>query len=132
MINFLAERFAPGPLFGWVCVVFVALIPLIWLRARRRARRPTVRFSSVEPVKALRPTWATLARPILPLLRTFAVIALIVALARPQSGGEYRDLREGIAIQMVLDVSGSMAEEDFIMDNGRRARRLRQRGRHAG
>jgi Ca-activated chloride channel family protein len=62
-------------------------------------------------------------RFVLPLLRTLAIVALVLALARPQSGGAYHDTREGIAIQMVLDVSGSMAAEDFII-NGRRARRL--------
>jgi Ca-activated chloride channel family protein len=51
------------------------------------------------------------------------VLALIVALARPQSPGTYRDTSEGIAIQMVLDVSGSMAEQDFALD-GRWTRRL--------
>jgi Ca-activated chloride channel family protein len=77
----------------------------------------------VHPFRALGTTWATRTRFIPPLLRSLAVVALIVALARPQSGGEYRDTSEGIAIQMVLDVSGSMAEEDFVID-GRRARRL--------
>jgi len=52
-----------------------------------------------------------------------AILALIVALARPQSGGEYHDTSEGIAIQMVLDVSGSMATDDFVV-GGRNVRRL--------
>jgi Ca-activated chloride channel family protein len=51
------------------------------------------------------------------------VVALLFALAKPQSFGEARAQGEGIAIQMVLDVSGSMAEEDFVLD-GRPARRL--------
>jgi Ca-activated chloride channel family protein len=57
------------------------------------------------------------------LLRTAAILALIVALARPQSGGEYHDTSEGIAIQMVLDVSGSMATDDFVL-GGQHVRRL--------
>lgn len=122
MMEFLSEQFAPGPLFGWLCVVFLVLLPVNWLRERRR-RRPTVRFSSVEPAKRLGPTWVMRGRFVPPLLRTLAVLALLVAMARPQSGGEYRDIKEGIAMQMVLDVSGSMAEEDFILE-GRRVRRL--------
>ncbi len=121
MMDFAAESFAPGPFFGWLCVGFLTLIPLIWLRAGRR--RPSVRFSSVAPIKPLTRTWATRTRFVLPLLRTLAVLAFILALARPQAGGEYRSTREGIAIQMVLDISGSMAEEDFLID-GRRARRI--------
>ncbi len=123
MMDWLAERFRPGPLFAWLCVLSLTLIPLIWVRARGKGRRATIRFSSVQALKSLPPTWASRARFILPLLRTLAVVALIVALARPQSGGEYRDIGEGIAIQMVLDTSGSMSETDFVMDR-QRVRRL--------
>ncbi|MBU0717274.1 MAG: VWA domain-containing protein [Planctomycetes bacterium] len=123
MMDHLSEWFAPGPWFGWACLVFVGLIPLIWFRARPGRRRPTVRFSAVGFVRSAGSTWATRTRSVLPFLRTFAIIALIVALARPQSSGAYRDTSEGIAIQMVLDVSGSMVEEDFVID-GQRARRV--------
>jgi Ca-activated chloride channel family protein len=123
MMDYLARTFAPGPFFGWLCLLFVAMIPLAWLRTRRSYKRPAVRFSSVDPLRRLATTWATRTRFIMPLLRTLAIAALIIALARPQSGGEYRDTSEGIAIQMVLDVSGSMAEEDFVI-GGARARRL--------
>ncbi len=123
MMEYLSERFAPGPLFAWACVVFLALIPLIWVRARRRQGRPTVRFSSISLVRGVGGTWATRSGFVIPLLRMVAVVALIVAMARPQSGGEYHDTSEGIAIQMVLDVSGSMRETDFLID-GQRARRI--------
>ncbi|MGB2984936.1 MAG: VWA domain-containing protein [Phycisphaerae bacterium] len=123
MTEWLAERFQPGPLFAWLCLIFVALVPLIWVRARGARRRATVRFSSLRPFRLLGTTWAKQTRFVLPLLRTLAVLALIIALARPQSGGEYRSTSEGIAIQMVLDVSGSMSEGDFIL-GGRRVRRL--------
>lgn len=123
MMDFLSERFAPGPLFGWLCVVFLALIPLIWWRWLSDRRRATVRYSTTGFLRPLTGTWASRLRFVLPLMRTLAVIAFIVALARPQYGGEYRDAGEGIAIQMVLDVSGSMAEEDFVI-NARRVRRI--------
>lgn len=123
MMEWLGERFNPGPLFAWACVAFLFLMPTVWLYARRRGRRPTLRFSSVSCLMALGSTWALRTRFVIPLLRTLAIAALLVALARPQSGGEYRDTSEGIAIQMVLDVSGSMSEEDFVIDNTR-VRRL--------
>ncbi len=123
MMLWLSERFNPGPLFAWMCVACVLLIPIVWLFARRRGRRATLRFSSVSCMTALGSTWAVRTRFVIPLLRTLAIAALLVALARPQSGGEYRDTSEGIAIQMVLDVSGSMSEEDFVIDNVR-VRRL--------
>ena len=123
MINLLSSWFAPGPLFGWACVLFLALIPIIWFRARASRRRATVRFSSLATVRVVGSTWAVRTRFLLPLLRTLAIIALITALARPQSAGEYRDTGEGIAIQMVLDISGSMAADDFLID-GHAVRRL--------
>lgn len=122
MMEWLLERFAPGPLFGWACVVFLALIPLIWLRTRVR-RGPALRFSDLSAATVLPATWASRVYFFPALLRILAVLALIVALARPQAGGEYRDSGQGIAIQMVLDLSGSMAEKDFLVD-GRPARRI--------
>ena len=123
MIEWLQERFAPGPVFLWVCLVALMLIPWIWIRAMRRIRRPTVRFSSLRLLDGLQPTLTARLWFVPPMLRTLAVLCLIVALARPQAGGEYHDTSEGIAIQMVLDVSGSMQEDDFVME-GRRVRRL--------
>jgi Ca-activated chloride channel family protein len=123
MIDRLGEWFEPGPLFWPLCVVFLALIPLVWWRARGASARPTMRFSSVEGAAALGSSWVIRTGFVLPLLRTLALLALIFALARPQSGGEVIDTRRGIAIEMVLDVSGSMSEPDFRID-GQAARRL--------
>jgi len=123
MIEWLSERFNSGPLFAWLCAAFLALIPVVWIRFRWVTRHTTMRFSAVGALRSLPSSWATTARFAIPLLRTLAIAALIVALARPQSGGAYESTREGIAIQMVLDVSGSMSEEDFVVD-GERARRL--------
>ncbi|MBI4718951.1 MAG: VWA domain-containing protein [Planctomycetes bacterium] len=123
MIESLRALFAPGPVFGWLCLAFLAAIPLVWIRTRRARPLPTLRFSSVAGLRQLNPTWAARLRLLVPGLRTLAMLALIFALARPQAGGEYRDTSEGIAIQMVLDISGSMAEQDFLLE-GRPARRL--------
>jgi len=123
MMDFLSEYFAPGPLFGWIIVVAFALIPLAWFHARSRQKLPSLRFSGVRMLRSMPATLAMRTRFLLPLLRTLAIVAMIVALARPQSAGAYRDTSEGIAIQMVLDVSGSMASGDFVID-GRPARRL--------
>lgn len=47
-------------------------------------------------------------------LRLAALGCLVVALARPQLGYSWEEsLTEGIDIQVVLDISGSMAAEDF-------------------
>ncbi len=123
MTEWLQEHFAPGPVFVWVCLAALLLIPWMWFRAMRTNRQPTVRFSSLRLLDGLQPTLMTRLWFVPPLLRTLAILCLVVAVARPQAGGEYHDTSEGIAIQMVLDVSGSMQEEDFVMD-GQRVRRL--------
>ncbi|MFQ5463463.1 MAG: VWA domain-containing protein [Phycisphaerae bacterium] len=123
MMAWLRETFAPGPVFLWICLAGLLLIPLIWYRYRDSRTRVPVRFSTASILRSLSATWATRTGLVLPLLKTLAVLAILVALARPQSPGSYRDTSEGIAIQMVLDVSGSMSETDFLMD-GQWVRRL--------
>ncbi|RJP36526.1 MAG: VWA domain-containing protein [Phycisphaerales bacterium] len=117
------SRFAPGALFGALCVAFALAAPLVWFDRRSTRRRPSLRFSSAAPLRGLGHTWRTRTAFVIPLLRSFVLLTLIFALARPQSGGAVRDTSEGIAIDMVLDVSGSMAETDFLVDR-RPARRL--------
>lgn len=116
-------QFAPGPVFGTLCVLFLLGIPLIWWRYARTRRRPTVRFSSVGELRTLPAGPAARLHWLIPALRTAAILALVYALARPQSGGEVQGSAEGIAIEMVLDVSGSMSETDFALE-GKRVRRL--------
>lgn len=123
LIEFVKDRFAPGPMFGWLCVAFLLTIPLLWLRQRRLRTRATIRYSGTPFLRPMGETWVTRFRHLPLALRSLALLCLVVALARPQAGGEYRARREGIAIQMVLDVSGSMAAEDFVVD-GRRVRRM--------
>ena len=36
MIEWFNEHFAPGAMFLWLCVLFVLMIPLSWLRASKR------------------------------------------------------------------------------------------------
>ena len=102
------------------------LLPLLLLVAwfyLRRGRTATVRFSSLRHVGTLGRSVRLWARPLLPVLRLAALALLIVAIARPQtSRSETRMSTEGIALEMVVDRSGSMrAEMDF---EGERLNRL--------
>jgi Ca-activated chloride channel family protein len=96
----------------WFLLLVLAVPPLIawWLRRRRRA----LRYSETDWLAPLPPgrgkfiRWADVG------LRSAALVLLIAALAGPR----WPDLRtrirtEGIAIAMLVDVSGSMAERDF-------------------
>ncbi|MCP4686300.1 MAG: VWA domain-containing protein [bacterium] len=57
-------------------------------------------------------------RFIVPALRILAVVLFTVALARPRSGTEVREVTsEGVDIMIALDVSSSMQAEDFKPNN---------------
>ena len=119
-------EFAPGPVFGVLCVVFLIALPWVWLRNRNSRRRAQMRYPFVRVGGGSSNFTVSLAqgtRFILPLLRTLAVLALVFALARPQAGGFVKDTSAGIAIEMVLDVSGSMSETDFALE-GQWVRRI--------
>ncbi|OQX84387.1 MAG: hypothetical protein B6D63_04805 [Candidatus Latescibacteria bacterium 4484_7] len=106
----------------WAFLLFAAL-PVLYLIALKFHRPGSVGFSSVANAKRAGASLRTrLAR--LPLiLRTIVLILLIIALARPQQGREkVKDVTKGIAIEMVLDRSGSMGTEMSYM--GRRLNRL--------
>jgi Ca-activated chloride channel family protein len=106
----------------WAFLLLIA-IPVM-LAVRRMTRKSgTIRFSSVShAVKSGRSLRQHLS--VLPLvIRVAAIICLIIALARPQSGREeIRDISKGIAIEMVADRSGSMGAE--MEYQGKRMSRL--------
>jgi Ca-activated chloride channel homolog len=107
----------------WLLLLLV-LLPILWWRWRDRRTWTSVRFSSVRPLEQLGTTWAMRVRWILPALRTAAIVLLILALARPQKPDEQtRVYSEGIAIQLLVDRSGSMQAMDFTLD-GKRVDRL--------
>jgi len=93
---------------AWVLALLVLLPAIAWWRHRRRAYG-ALTYSAVP--RAAGGSW----RLHLPFyVRLAALALLIVAAARPQLGFTREEsLTEGIDIQVVLDVSGSMAAEDF-------------------
>lgn len=90
-------------------VVGLALIYLV-----RSRRHGAARFSSLRLAAALPAGWAVIGPALLLTLRTLALTALVVALARPQTPDHSERLRtEGIAIQLVIDNSASMETRDY-------------------
>ncbi|MBU8922327.1 MAG: VWA domain-containing protein [Bacteroidales bacterium] len=103
--------------------ILLLVIPAVLLYLSRKDRGGSIRFSSLANAKVAgksmrhRLAW-------LPLMTRIVIIALIVtALARPQLGREkVKDVTKGVAIEMVIDRSGSMnAEMEY---KGRRLNRL--------
>ena len=92
--------------------VVLALVALSMVRGRRPSSG--LLFSSVGLLPAAPPGWRVRLRWILIALRVAALVALIVALARPQLvRASVETLAEGIDISLVIDVSGSMSERGF-------------------
>jgi Ca-activated chloride channel homolog len=109
----------------WVwLLVLVPLLPLLWWLWLHPRRRPAIRFSDLGALQAAGGAWRRHARLVLPALRTGALGCLLVAAARPQIPNESRRTQvEGIAIQMVIDTSGSMQDTD-LSPPGRNMSRL--------
>jgi Ca-activated chloride channel family protein len=102
----------------WLLLLLLLAPLLLWLWLRRR--HAALRYPETALLAQLPPGRSRIAAWTGIVLRTLAVVLLLVALAGPR----WPDLRtripsEGIAIEMVLDVSGSMNEPDFIWQNER-------------
>ena len=95
----------------WAFLALV-IVSLILLYLSRCGKRGSIHFSSLRNARA---AGGSLRRrlAVLPLMfRLLAILLLVVALARPQMGREkVKDVTKGIAIEMVLDRSGSMGAE---------------------
>jgi Ca-activated chloride channel family protein len=100
----------------WLLAV-PAAVAALWWRFRARTRAAAV-FSSVADLKDLPVTTAQRVRRFLPYVYGLGLGLVITALARPQAGkAESRISGEGIAIEVVLDVSGSMEALDFQLED---------------
>jgi Ca-activated chloride channel family protein len=100
-------------------------VAVAWLVRWRHLRpREVILFGDTTDLAALPPTLVERLAPLLGLLRLAALLLLVLVLCRPRYGrAEHHRATEGIAIQMALDVSGSMRAEDFQID-GERVNRL--------
>lgn len=106
----------------WMAVIPLALFLLYW--RFRKQRKPAAVFSSLSDLKRLPVTMAQRVNRMLPYLYVVGILLVLVGLARPQAGkSESRSTGEGIAIELVLDVSGSMEALDFQL-SGRDVSRL--------
>lgn len=107
----------------WFLLLLLALPLLAWWR-RRRTGRAAFLYSSVSLVKGITGLTRSPAQVVLSRLRWVCLGLLIVGLARPQQGGGQTEVRaSGVDIVVALDLSTSMASEDFQLA-GERVNRL--------
>ncbi|MCA9982596.1 MAG: VWA domain-containing protein, partial [Anaerolineales bacterium] len=100
----------------WLLLLLLVPLGIViqYIRNRSQITVSTLQYSDLRLTTHLAPSIRQRLRFILPVLRLIALILLIMALARPQSGSA-RELisGEGVDIGIVLDISGSMAALDF-------------------
>ncbi len=107
-----------------IWLLLLLLVPILVIWPERWSRRAAVRFPGHELLSGLPPSIWVRLRWLPRALRAGCLTFLILALARPQRPNEKtRVYAEGIAIQMVVDNSGSMRIEDFDL-GGKPATRL--------
>ena len=100
----------------WLLVIPVLLV-LHYIYIEKAGRRPHMRVSTAVPWKKHRRSFKTFFRHVPFLLRTFALVMVVLAIARPRSSEEFSKVdTEGIDIVMAMDVSTSMLARDLTPD----------------
>lgn len=101
--------------------LLLLLLPLLLLLRRRWVQRNLkggLTFSQLGLVSQLGASWTTRLYKGLYFLRLIGISVVILAFARPQLGSSEEDiLTEGVDIMIAIDISGSMAAEDFRPKN---------------
>ena len=102
--------------YPWMLLLLLLIPVIAWLKGRT-GRQPAFLYSSVQLVKGIIGITRTSVGAILLKMRWLALACFIIALARPQLGeGEAKISASGIDIVVALDLSGSMAAEDFELE----------------
>ena len=100
----------------WLLAV-PALLVLHYLWMELRGRRPHLRVSTGAPWMQQGTSLLAILRHLPFVLRTAALVLIIVAIARPRSSTEIEKIdTEGIDITFAMDVSTSMLARDFNPD----------------
>jgi Ca-activated chloride channel family protein len=99
-----------------IWLILLAL-PLAYLYLRYFTsilKPPSFPFSSGAILEGIGSSWRTRISSALPVIKALGLSALILAMARPQSGfGDTRENVEGVDIMLALDISSSMKAIDF-------------------
>ncbi|TWU44612.1 von Willebrand factor type A domain protein [Rubripirellula tenax] len=98
-------------------LILLVLVPLVAWRRWSRRDQSTISYSSAAADWDERPTWRQRLAWVPTAMSLAALTLMIVSLARPRYGKEKTIVTsEGIAIEMVVDRSGSMQALDFKID----------------
>ncbi len=107
----------------WVLLLLLLLPLMAWLKGRR-GQPPSFLYSSVQLVRAVLDVTRSRSGAFLAAVRWFALALFIIALAQPRLlKSETKVSASGVDIVAAIDLSGSMASEDFEV-GGERVSRL--------
>jgi Ca-activated chloride channel family protein len=105
------------PAWLWAGLLGPLVLAAAWLRERDLAAR-AVSFPGAARLARIAPGWRVRLRHAPIVLAALGLVAGSVALARPQHGTLREDVTtQGVDIVVALDVSGSMAAQDFQPKN---------------
>jgi Ca-activated chloride channel homolog len=104
-------------------LLLLLLLPLLaWLKGKQ-GKPPAFVYSSVQLVRGILNVTRTRSGAFLTALRWLILAMLIIALAQPRlTKSETRVTASGVDIVVALDMSGSMASEDFEVGRERLSR----------
>lgn len=104
-------RFALPQMVNWLWAVVPVVLFLFW--AHRRRKSVVQRFAQADLLGELMPGFAARRMVVKSALLGAAVFLSLVALARPQWGFEWQEVkRQGLDILLLVDVSKSMLTQD--------------------
>lgn len=108
-MNFLQFN-SPGYLFLLLLVPFL----VFWYLYKLKKQIPTVQIAGIEHFQKSKRGLLKFWLYLLPSLKLLAFVAIVVALARPQTSTSRKNVNvEGIDIMLVTDVSSTMLAEDL-------------------
>jgi len=96
-------------------LLLLLLIPaVIWYILKSVKLTASLTFSNLEGFNKAKGSYKNVLRHVMFGLRMVALVLVIIAMARPQSSNQWKNVTtEGIDIVIALDISGSMLAEDF-------------------
>jgi Ca-activated chloride channel family protein len=108
--------------YPYLLLLLLLLPVLAWLKGKR-GQPPAFVYSSVQLVRGILNITQTKSGGFLGALRWFVLALLIIALAQPRlTKSETKVTASGVDIAVALDMSGSMASEDFEIGRERLSR----------
>ncbi|OGX08889.1 MAG: hypothetical protein A2Z88_10065 [Omnitrophica WOR_2 bacterium GWA2_47_8] len=107
----------------WILLLIPVCLGVVYYFYRANTQ-PTLRFSSVDSFSKIGNSWKVLVSERMIFLRLIVLALFLISLAGPRKVLEKTETSaEGIDIVLAVDASGSMAAEDFRINN-RRVNRL--------